>query len=191
MQAPPTGQQPQFNFSNGPANPGNSVVFRGAGPAIWISTDPARDLVSVNGLGTLDPSQSFVCGGAEWFDIIEFQNAVTSRGLRLNAVVQNPTQHIYAGIANFFSQASFCDALSLPRVAEGIGDHLKLNDNCNGGGCDQNAATGSLRARGTLADLVNGGQMRYTEAQHFVFNFKTGEVKWVAQNIRLTSIGTP
>lgn len=190
VQSPAIDQQPQFNFSNGPPNPGNSVVLRGAGPAIWIGTDPARDLVSVNSLGTLDPSQSFVCSGTEGFDITEFQNAWSSGGKRLNAVVQNPTQHIYAGIANFFSQPSFCDALSLPRVAEGIGDFFRLGDNCNGY-CDQNVATGSIRAQGTLSDLVNGGQTHYTEVQRGLFNFNTGEVTWVVEDIRLTPIGKP
>ena len=42
---------PSFNFSNGPVHPGNSVVLRGGLPNFWIGTDPARNLVSVNGLG--------------------------------------------------------------------------------------------------------------------------------------------
>ncbi len=155
--------------------------------------------MSVNGLGTLDPSQSVVCSGAEDIDIVEFQLVLSklasgNESLRTLWVIENPTQHIYAGIDNFFSvlsQLSFCDALSLPRVAEGIGDEFKLNDNCLFGVCDQTAATGGVRAHGTLDDLVNGGKTNYSEVQRFVVNFQKGEVKWLAENIRLTSIGKP
>jgi hypothetical protein len=180
---------PSFNFTNGPAHPGNSVVFRGGVPVFWIGTDPARDLLSVNGLGTLDPSQGWICDGAEGFDIWEFQDAVTSGRLVSHAVIENPTQHIYAGIASFFSQASFCDALMLPRVAEGIGDHFRYNTNC--WTCDKRTGTDGWRARGKLADLVNGGQVRYTEEQRIVFKPQTGEFKVLVENIRLTPIGKP
>lgn len=189
LQSPTLEQQPQYNFSNGPALPGVSVVSRSGNPAIWIAGDGARDLVSVNGLGTLDPSNSWPCSGTEPFDIIDVQYAFTSAGNRLNAVVENPTQHIYAGVANFNSQPTLCDALSLPRVAEGIGNHFRIDGTCSGG-CDQHVATGSVRAQGTLTDLVSGGLTRYTEEQRWVYNFSTGELKWVTENIRLTPMGT-
>jgi hypothetical protein len=186
---------PSFNFTNGPVHPGNSVVFRGTVPVFWIGTDPARDLVSVNGLGTHDPSQSLPCGGAVDFDIWEFQDALASGLLVSHAVIHDPTQHIYAGIANFFSQASLCDALLLPRVAEGLGDHFRFNDNCVFGVCDngapRNGWTQGWRARGKLADLVNGGQVRYTETQRVVYNVGTGQFRVLVENIRLTPIGKP
>jgi len=199
VQSPEIEQQPQFNFSNGPADPGNSVVGRNSFPTPFIGTDPVRDLVSVNGLGTLDPSQSWVCGGAEDFDIVEAQLVVSKQAsddvsLRTLWVIENPTQHIYAGIDNFFSlllQNGFCDAVSLPRLAEGIGAEFRLTGNCLFNVCDQTAATGGVTAHGTLDDLVNGGKTNYSEEQRFVDNFDTGERRSLVENIRLTHIGKP
>jgi hypothetical protein len=185
---------PAFNFSNGPPHPGKSVVFRGGVPVIWIGTDPARDLLSVNGLGTLDPSQSWPCvfPAGEPPDILEFQNAVTKGGITSHAVMENPTQHIYAGLANFGSQPTFCDALKLPRVAEGIGDHFRFNTNCSfDAPCDRGVRTEGWRARGTLTDLVNGGKVRYTEVQRVHIDPETGDVKVLVENIRLMRIGKP
>ena len=115
---------------------------------------------------------------------------MTSGRVVSHAIIENPTQHIYAGIENFFSQGSLCDALLLPRVAEGIGDHFRFNSNCVFGQCDKGARTDGWRAQGTL-DLVNGGQVRYTEEQRIVFNPQTGEFKVLLENIRLTPIGKP
>jgi hypothetical protein len=185
---------PAFNFSNGPAHPGNSVVLRGGVPVIWLGTDPARDLLSVNGLGALDPAQSWPCQfpAGEPPDILEFQNAVTSGAVRSHAVIENPTQHIYAGLANFGSQPTFCDALKLPRVAEGIGDHFRFDTSCSFvAPCDKGARTEGWRAQGTLTDLVNGGPVRYTEEQRVVFNLQTGELRILVEDIRLTPIGGP
>jgi hypothetical protein len=80
----------------------------------------------------------------------------------------------------------------LPRVAEGIGDHFRLNTSCSWiAPCDKGRITDGWRARGTLADLVNGGQVRYTEEQRYFFNPQTGELKILVENIRLTPIGKP
>ena len=144
-----------FNFLNGPANPGNSIVFRDGVPFLFLGVDPARDLVSLNGLGVLDPTQSELCVGGSTFDIIEFQNAITNGSFRDLGTYENPTQHIYEDAANFFSQATFCDAVSLPRVAEGIGDNFVTTDNCLFG-CARGANAFGWRAQGTLDDLVNG-----------------------------------
>jgi len=191
VQSPEIEQQPLFNFGNGPANPGYSVVSRGGFRNVFVGGDAARDLVSVNGLGTLDPSQSVFCNGTEGVDIVDYQLVRANESLRTVWVMENPTQHIYAGIENFRSQPTFCDALSLPRVAEGIGDEFRLTQNCLADVCDQTAATGGVTAHGTLDDLVNGGKTNYSEEQRFVVNFVTGETKWLAENIRLTHIGKP
>ncbi len=189
VQSPEIEQQPLFNFGNGPAHPGYSVVSRGDFPNIFVGFDAASDLVSVNGLGTLDPSQSVVCSGAEGFDIVDYQLVWANGYLRTVWVFENPTQHIYAGVDNFRSQPTFCDAVSLPRLAQGIGDEFRLTGNCFADICDQTAATGGVTAHGTLDDLVNGGKTNYSEEQRFVVNFVTGETKWLTENIRLTPIG--
>jgi hypothetical protein len=182
---------PWFNFTNGPANPGKSVVVRGTVPVLWIGTDEERDLVSVNGSVPLDPSESFSCGGPPDFDILAFQDVIASESVRSHSVMENPRQHIYPGIDNFFNQPTFCDALTQPRLAAGVGDYFRLTGNCVFGQCDKGADSFGWVAQGTLSDLVNGGLVRYTEEQRSVTAPGTGVFRVVVENIRLTPVGQP
>lgn len=180
---------PSFNFINGPSTPGNSIVFRDGVPFLWLGTDPARDLLSLNGLGVLDPTLSEFCVGGSTFDIIEFQNVSDFRSVRDVGTYQNPTQHIYEGLANWFGTLNAtgpCAAVSLPRVAEGIGDGFVTTDNCLFG-CAGGANAFGWRAQGTLTDPNAGGRVRYTEEQLAVFQAGTF-VGFVVENIRLRPI---
>lgn len=99
------------------------------------------------------------------------------------------TQHVYdldEG-GGWFEQASLCDALQLPRLAQGTGS-FRYTDNdlpVSGNGAD---AFG-WRAEGTLEDVVNGGRVRYNEEQTALF-LPNGDFKgFLVENIFLTPIG--
>lgn len=177
--------EPVFNFSNGPANPGPFVV-RSDFNDFLLTTNLDGSLVAVNGLGTLDPNQSVVCGGASNFDLVEFQEIAHSSGA-LNGLFQSEgTQHIYADAATFFSQASLCDALNLPRLAEGRGQLVATDNDLPVSGTRANAF--GFRMQGTLDDLVNGGKTHYNEVQQLLIG-KNGNFRVLRAEINLTHAG--
>ncbi len=176
---------PSFNFSNGPANPGPFVV-RGNFNAFLINANSDGSLVSVNGIGTLDPNQSVVCGGTSNFDVVDFQVIAHSSGALNGLFQQEVTQHIYADAATFFSQLSLCDALNLPRLAEGRGQMVVTDNDLKGSGTRGNAF--GFRMQGTLDDLVNGGKAHYNEVLQMQIS-KNGNFRVLRSEINLRHAG--
>ena len=176
---------PSFNFSNGPTNPGPFVV-RGNFNAFLLNANSDGSLVSVNGLGTLDPNQSVVCGGATIFDLVEFQDIENPSGALNELDKQEGTKHIYADAATFFSQLSLCDALNLPRLAEGRGQLVATDNDLQVSGTRANAF--GFRMQGTLDDLVNGGKAHYNEVLQLLIG-KNGSFRVLRSEINLKHVG--
>lgn len=186
-------EQPRLapDFAQRPANSGPFIVryeSEGFLGDIFFGVDPVRELVSVNGLGALDPSQSTLCGGSATLDILNFQEISTPSGAVVRAVQgKDVTQHIYdlnegGNWFDVFFGQSPCAALSLPRLAQGTGN-FRLHDNdveITG----ERANAFGWRAQGTLEDLVNGGRVHYTETQTAV-QLRNGTFRFLVEKILL------
>ncbi len=149
---------PSANFTNGPESPG--IVFR-FGRHISI-VDWNEDFFVIQNMGVLDPAESPFCtGNFDDFDRFDFQ-------LSMAVLIQSEgTQHVYdfdgvgADLAACVEDPdceNFCELVQGPRVAEGFGN-IQINDN---------GISGTLKAQGTLHDLVNGGCARFTWVDKFV-----------------------
>ena len=180
---------PSFNFSNGPANPGPFVI-RGDFNAALLNVNSDGSLLSINGLGTLDPDESFLCGGASVFDVADFQDIAHSSGA-VNSLAQQKvvTQHIYADAATWFAtddDEGICAAINLPRLAEGRGQLIATDNDLPVSGTRAN--TFGFRMQGTLDDLVNGGKAHYNEVLQLLIG-KNGSFRVLRSEINLTHVG--
>lgn len=123
---------------------------------------------------------------------MDFQEVFSPSGaVKFFADGQNVTEHVHdAGAGGgWFNQASLCDALKLPRLAQGTGV-LHYTDN-NFFVTGKAPDSFGWRAQGTLDDLVNGGQVSYREEARLIFDQTSGSFKLFVDNIRLNSIGGP
>lgn len=180
-----------FDFTNRPAAAG-PFVMRRADQFVWVGIDPARGLLSINGLGTIDPASSVFCTGTGSLDVWSLQEVVlelggdapTVRGLLLG---RENTQHVYGDVLAFLSEPDMCAAVQLPRLAQGRGNFRVTDNDLFGGGPGGNSF--GWAAEGILDDLVNGGQVHYTEEQRAVW-LPDGTFKgFVMENILLNPIG--
>lgn len=184
--------EPAFNLTNGPATAGPFVI-RSAGQFAWVATDPARDLVSINGLGAVDPASSVFCTGTGSSDVWSIQEVIVTLGSgsptdRALLLGRNNTQHVYSGILAFYSEPDFCAAIQRPRLAQGRGNLSSFDNGL--WGADPGSHSFGWAAEGVLEDLVNGGQVHYSEEQRAVF-LPDGTFKgWLVENILLHHIGS-
>ena len=183
--------EPVFNFTNGPGAAGPFVV-RMADKFLWVAFDPARDLVSVNGLGSIDPASSVLCTGTGSLDVWSIQEVVLELGgdnptVRAMLLGRENTQHIYRDIVAFHSAPDICAAVQLPRLAQGRGNFRVTTNELLFAG--PGAESFGFTAEGILDDLVNGGQVQYNEEQRAVW-LPSGAFKgFVVENIQLNPIG--
>jgi hypothetical protein len=182
-----------LDLSNAPATSGPFIVrFESEGflGEIFFGVDPVRELVSVNGLGTIDPAESALCGGGAPLDILSFQEIATPSGAVVRAVQgRDITQHIYdlnegGNWFDVFFQQGPCAALTLPRLAQGRGN-FRLHDNDVQVSGERANAFG-WRAEGALQDLANGGKVHYTETQTAV-QLRNGNFRFLVESILLNS----
>jgi len=183
--------EPAFNFTNGPAAAGPFVMRRGD-QFVWVAFDPARGLLSLNGLGVVDPATSVFCTGTGSLDVWSLQEVAlalggddpTVRGLLLG---RETTQHVYGDIHAFLSEPDMCAAVQLSRLAQGRGYFRVTDNDLFGAGPGGNSF--GWTAEGILDDLVNGGQVQYNEEQRAVW-LPDGTFKgFVVENILLNPIG--
>jgi hypothetical protein len=181
-----------FDFTNGPSTAGPWIVRFLAGDIAWFGNDPTNGLWSINGLGSLNPADSWFCSGGDMisWSVQLLENPATFHSLLLT---RENTQHIYGpefGAAAFGPSCTtfppdpcWCDAALLDRLAQGTGNFIANTTGTPG------AFTQGWRAQGTLDDPANGGKVRYTEEQRVIWNRSGFRV--VVENIRLTPIGKP
>jgi len=192
--------RPAYNFVNGPGNAGPYVV-RVQGPFppgfgyFLIGIDIARNRLSVIGLGSLDPAQSSGCKPDGAFSILDIQEVFTPSGaVKFLADGQTVTQHVYAldaggGWLDVWNNTGLCDALKLPRLAQGTGVFHYTESNLSLSGKAPDSF--GWRAQGTLDDLVNGGQIRYQEEARLIFDQKSGSFRLFLDRILLSPVGGP
>jgi hypothetical protein len=169
------------DYTNGPPSAGVVVRTPLNTFGLWVNGDGS--LVAVHGMGSLDPNDSPVCGGASNFDVISFQHVVNSKGA-IHELARNKggTWHVWADAGTFFSQPTLCDSFNLPRVAEGYGQVIGFDNDLDVSGTRTN--TYGFRGRGTLSDLVNGGTTRFTLLFQELIE-KDGTVRTIWQEITL------
>jgi hypothetical protein len=148
---------PSFSFTNGPPTAG--VVIRYEAGAILLFANGDGSLVAGLGLGSLDPNQSPICGGGSNFDVLSLQELDNPSDVGIRHLQAKVTVHVWADAATFFSQPTFCDALNLPRLAEGFGTDMEWNNDFDRSRTRTNSF--GVRAQGTLDDLVNGGTTQF------------------------------
>ena len=119
-------EQPLFNFSNGPANPGNSGVFRFQGLFTLRLDYPDQGLI----VRHYAADNSFeVCGGSQTFPSDDEQ-AVTDLG-QANAVIKLLVQEKNVPVLiypPYLGDKAFCDFLASDWLYKGTGS-LRFNDN--------------------------------------------------------------
>lgn len=184
-QVPPTvpadpGPAPVMDFTNGPANPGQSHVMRVEDLFVFVGTDPERDRLSANGLGVDDPASSIFCGGASLPEVMSIQFFFNDETLHGNVSGTDVTQHVWA----FDGTRGVLDVIcnDTPLVA-GTGN-FRLVDAQEFGV----EGTRGWMAQGELSDTGTGQTVLYSENQRAVI--RDGHVNWVTEEIRLTWVET-
>ena len=168
------------NFTNGPANPGNSGVFRlDNGILIATTTDPARDLIAYHVF-----AEDWVgCGGSSGFPLADVQGVETPNGvLHLIGKYYDIPVYIHRLSDVPADPADFCDFLENAWLYRGTHDLIYTDSDFNG---TANAvASYGWRAHGTVFDPA-GEQFHYSESQHALFDTQTFETTWLTENIRV------
>lgn len=184
-QEPPTapadpGPAPVMDFTNGPANPGHSHVLRVEDRFLFVGSDPDRELLSVNGLGVDDPASFVLCGGTGLPEVMSIQSFFNDATLHGNVSGTDVTQHVWAFDGTRDVLDLICDDTPL---AAGRGD-FRLIDAQEFGV----EGTRGWMAQGRLTDTGTGQTVLYSENQRVVI--RDGQANWVAEEIRLTWVGT-
>jgi hypothetical protein len=182
--------EPSPSTSHAPANTGPVVVMFEDYWALLGNSNEEKTLVSVIGLGVMDPSESFVCDGTATPDVFSWQLLFEPSGpIGVLLKGSEVTVHVYA-YDDYFDQANTtnCDRVTSPLLALGTGNFVINDNDVFLDGTRVNSF--GWRAQGTLTDLVNGGCARYTEEQRSIWMPGDDNNVFVARNIRLHHIGS-
>jgi hypothetical protein len=168
-----------FDFINGPASPGNSGIFRYQDVVFEVAVDESAGLVSLHGLVN---TVADLCAGLGEFDLMDIQLKPHSAD-EVNSLIvdrESPVQ-IFALPAEGVS----CESLSgAPVLYSGTVTFRETDNNETPTGTEGGRANSfGWTSRGVLDDLVNGGQVRYSEEVRFVINPQTEEFRVLVSNI--------
>ncbi len=173
---------PSFNFMNGPANPGNSGVFRFQGIEFVGTTDPFRDLIAFH----FQADDFIGCGGGSFFEFSDVQwiNNVDD-------IVRVMSQLIDAPI--FIYVLSDWDAVipgGLPVICPFLvqewlyqGTHTLVGTDSDRNNSSPGARMLTWNGRGDVYD-PSGAQFRYQEHQNG-FVFPDGSFRFLNEDIRV------
>jgi hypothetical protein len=167
-----------------PANPGNSGVFRFEDVLITNSTDPGRDLIAWH----IFAENWTGCGGTENFPLADVQTIETPSGaVHWVGVHSEIPVYIYRlSEWNALGNAEICDFLANDWLYRGTHTmRATANDVTQAG---HGASTFGWSAHGVVEDPA-GTVYRYTEQQRAIFDQRTGNAKWMTENIRVHRIG--
>ena len=176
-------EAPAFNFMNGPANPGNSGVYRFQDWTLLWTTDPQRDL----GATHYQSDDWLSCGGTQGFPLSDVQLVTNPQGAH-DAVHQLAKAGdipvlIYrlSDVPGWSNPAVMCAFLADGWLYRGT-HRMVLTDNdlfVDGPG----ANAFGMSAHGTVED-PSGTPCTYTEQQRAV-SLPNGEFKTTVENIRV------
>lgn len=163
--------------SGAPAIPGNSGVFRFTDGSGFFVYDFERGLLSLHGSATLFTD---ICAGGTPpdFEPVNIQTIATASGLHVMFRDGAHPVQIYPAVP--FG----CPSLAVtPRIAAGTARIIRVDNDVFGDPRAMNAF--GWQASGLLADLVNGGAIRYDELVRVLFDPRTGEIDEVQLRVQL------
>lgn len=169
-----------FNFTNGPASPGNSGIFRAQGGFFSLVVDPKAGLISVVGL---ESSIADFCNGVGGEDIMDFQVKPHSAG-EVNSLIVD--RDVPAQIVALVPPT--CAALSgAPVLYRGTAAFHRTDNNFTATGLEGGRANSfGHTAEGVLDDVVNGGRANFSEEIRFVIDPITADVSVRVSRITVT-----
>jgi hypothetical protein len=170
-----TSQPPRaFDFSSGPAMPGNSGIIRFGDFVGFFVYDFQRGLLSIHSTST--PFADICAGTPPVVDFLDIQTIATVSGLHAIFQGQNHNVLIYPAVpfdCSFLATA--------PLLAAGSAHLIRTDNDLLGSGSPGVNAFG-WQAEGNLLDVATGGSLRYTEIVRILF---TTDVKELVVDIRL------
>jgi hypothetical protein len=150
------GSRPSFDFINGPASPGNSGLFRFQDVEGTFAVDVNAGLISIHGLQN---TLADFCIGLGQFDIMDFQIKPQSTG-DVNSLLLDRSSSVQIVPLVPFN----CAALSgAPVLYRGTASFHRTDNNFTLTPEGQRTNSFGWTSEGVLDDLVNGGQVRYSE----------------------------
>lgn len=175
----PTGSSPAFDFTNGPASPGNSGIFRFQDGQFEIAVDVNAGLMSVHGLQN---TIADLCRGLGQFDLMDFQVRPHRAG-EVEALIVDQTSSVQI----FPLGPASCAYLSgAPVLYRGTAALHRTDNNYTPTGSEGGRANSfGWAAQGVLDDLVSGGLVSYSEEVRFVLNPQTGALTVAISNINV------
>jgi hypothetical protein len=181
--APADGDPPySFGFTNGPASPGNSGLFRFRDTWIDAVFDFNVGLLSIIGLQN---TVADLCNDLGEFDLMDFQIKPHELGER-NSVIVNRQASVQVLAIPAVSQGDFCaDFAGAPVLYSGTGSFLRTDNNFTPTGSEGGRANSfGFTSQGVLTDLVNGGQVHYVGTVRLVIS-PNNEFKEVVSRITI------
>ena len=170
-----TSQPPRaFDFSSGPAEPGNSGIIRFGDFVGFFVYDFQRGLLSIHSTST--PLADVCAGTPPIVDLLDIQTIATASGLHAIFQGQNHNVLIYPAVpvdCSFLATA--------PLLAAGSAHLIRTDNDLLGSGSPGVNAFG-WQAEGNLLDVATGGSIRYTEIVRLLF---TTDVEELVVDIRL------
>ena len=161
---------PQFSFAHGPSTPGNGGVFRVEGSLAFFVTDPAHGLMSFHGITT--PWADLCTGTPPAFDPVDLQFIFTPAGAA-EGIFQSEHHNVFIYPAvdiGFSAGPDDCPIMAaLPVLAQGPASLIREDNDFFGSGGPRVNAFG-WHAHGVLEDLVNIGELGYSETVRWVIN---------------------
>jgi hypothetical protein len=167
------------DFINGPGSPGNSGIFRFQDVYFEVAVDGNAGLISLHGLQN---TVADLCADLGEFDLGDIQLKPHSAG-EVNGLVMDGTSSV-----QILALAPVtCEDLSgAPVLYSGTATFHRTDNNQTQTGSEGGRANSwGWTAQGVLDDLVNGGQVHYSEEVRFNINPRTGEFTVLVSNIRV------
>jgi hypothetical protein len=171
-----------FDFTNGPASPGNSGIFRSQGGFFSVVVDPRAGLISFVGLQN---TIADFCNDAGEFDLMDFQVKPHSAGEVSSLILDGDAAVQIVALA-----PPTCANLSgAPVLYSGTAAYRRTDNNFTETGTEGGRANSfGHTAQGVLDDLVHGGHVNFSEAVRFVIDPITENVSVLVSKITLTPI---
>jgi hypothetical protein len=179
---PLVGPRPAFDFTNGPASPGESGILRFNDLWLEVISDPVAGFKTIHGLpGSVDD----FCDGLGAIDEASIQVKTQSAG-EVNSLVFNHAQDVQVFA---YIPGRICLTLrGVTPVARGTVNWRRTDNNLTPTGTEGGRADSfGFTSEGTL-DAAGGGQVRYSDELRLVINPRTNELSVKVSNIGLTPI---
>jgi hypothetical protein len=170
------------DFINGPASPGNSGIFRFQDVVVEATFDFNAGLVSVHGLLN---TVADLCADLGEFDLMDLQLKPHSADEVNSLIVDRESPVQILAIPPEGLGESFCaDFSGAPVLYSGTAAFRETDNNETETGTEGGRANSfGWTSQGVLDDLVNGGQVRYSEEVRILINPQTEEFTVPVSNI--------